>query len=61
MLWRYVLSFTILSSTVSTEREYNLDFHKVSINVQIAMPITFGNQAELWLPVQGLFLHKDQD
>lgn len=61
MLQRYVLSFTILSSTVSTEREYNLDFHKVSINFQIAMPITFGNQAELGLPVQGLFLHKDQD
>lgn len=25
------------------------------------MPIAFGDQAELWLPVQGLFLHKNQD
>lgn len=25
------------------------------------MSITFGNQAELWLAVQGLFLHKDRD
>lgn len=25
------------------------------------MPISFGNQAELWLPVQGLFLHEHRD
>lgn len=58
MLQRYILSFIILLSTVYRDREYNLDFHK---DYQIAMPITFGNQAELGLPVQGLFLHKDQD
>lgn len=46
MLQRYI--FTILYNTlfniVSRVREYNLDFHK---DYQIAMLITFGNQAEL--------------